>query len=71
MSKGGGEEKALERQIEKTQCPLSEYSRFRPPVRQADEDVLVDGGKSIHFAIEAQMSEQKCMLNWCDCRNKN
>lgn len=44
MSKGGGEEKALERQIEEKRSALrASIAAFAPPSEQASEDVLMDG----------------------------
>ena len=64
MSKGGGEEKALERQIEEKRSALrASIAAFAPSSEQADENVFMDGllGQVDTFrkALEAQDERAK------------
>ena len=64
MSKGGGEEKALERQIEEKRSALrASIAAFAPQSEQADENVFMDGllGQVDMFrqALEAQDERAK------------
>ena len=64
ISKGSGEEKTLERQIEEKRSALrASAAAFAPPSEQANEDVLMDGllGQVDTFrqALEAQDERAK------------